>query len=315
MKFFKNRLQPMLATDDSGGDNPLLDIMGAGNAFLSSLNEVEANPEPASEEATQETDPGTEPQGGDPSNLQGNPEDKGFQPILENLGGDKPQPQVTPDNLESLKSDILSGLKDIIQPTQGEQPPAEQQEEPEKEIDPDEFMEKFSENPVQAIQELANAIADKKVAAEMGALTQKLAPVLKQSEDIENRNKVAQTISDFLSSNEFEDADQYYQPMVDYINGKGLSPNDVSSYREAYHAAKSNTLSTNKPLEQYLSDDESVSKIIQDPKIKDQIIAEYLQGIAQGNKPTVITNGNPAATPKTEVNSFKDAGNALLNSL
>jgi hypothetical protein len=279
----------------------VLDILGAGEAFKTMFE----NPDnlPAAE------------QGGDvapPAEPQNNDGDILDIPVEE----DQAAPQVTSESLNTLKSDIIGELRSLMESAKPEDtPPGEPQAEPEKTIDSEEFMEKFSADPVSAVQELANKIADKKVAEQMQALTGKLEPVLKQSQAIEERNRAMEALSSIAQMPNFSDLGNYSKEMAEYINQNNLPKDDPNSYKEAYLMAKNQSLSGNKPLEDYLSDEGSVEKIVQNPAIKDKIITAYLKEVSENGKPAIIQDGAPAATPKTEINTLDDAAALLKKQL
>lgn len=236
-------------------------------------------------------------------------------PDMEPSAAISAEPQVTADTLNAMKTDIIDELRGLMQQDIPENSNEEVLEEEEPTIDSDEFMEKFAENPVLAIQELADSIADKKVAAQMNELTEKLQPVLQQSDALQMRDRAVNAITEFSQMDGFQDAEDYFQDMATYINEKGLPKDSVDSFKEAYLVAKNNALSSNKPLDAYLSDENYISRIAQHEAIRDKVIAEYLQQVASGGKPQVIGDGSPAATPRTEISSMEDAGEALKRKL
>jgi hypothetical protein len=278
----------------------VLDILGAGEAFKTMFENPDNLPAP---EPDGDGNPPAEPQNNDGDFLD-IPVEEG-QP-----------PQVTPDSLNTLKADIIGELRSLMESAKPEDtPPGEPPAEPETVIDSEEFMEKFSADPVSAVQELANIIADKKVAEQMQALTGKLEPVLKQSQAIEERNRAMEALSSIAQRPEFSDLGNFGKEMAEYINQNNLPKDDPNSYKEAYLMAKNQSLSGNKPLEDHLSDESSIEKIIQNPAIRDKIITAYLKEVSESGKPAIIQDGSPAATPKNEINSFDDAAALLKKQL
>jgi hypothetical protein len=282
----------------------VLDILGAGEAFKTMFENTEDSPVTGQ---AQEDNPPAEPQKDDGDTLDIPVEDG------------QPQQQTASeslDTLKTLKDDIIGELRSLMETAKPEDtPPGEPPAEPEKTIDSEEFMEKFSADPVGAIQELANKIADKKVAEQMQALTGKLEPVLKQSQAIEERNRAVEALASVAQIPAFADLANYSKEIAEYIKQNNLPKDDPKSYKEAYLMAKNQSLSGNKPLEDYLSDESSIEKIIQNPTIKDKIITAYLKDVAENGKPAVIEDGTPAATPRTEINSLEDAAAMLKKKL
>lgn len=233
-------------------------------------------------------------------------------------------PIVNPDMLESLRNSIISEIQSLKQSAEaqntGDTESNEEGSEENAVIGDDEFMEQFNSNPVQAIMTLADSIADKKVAAQMVALVDKLKPALDQSEQIAYQNKVKDTIAEFASLDDFSDAQQYFPQMVEIISAKNLPKDDIKTYIDAYKdvALADARANKGKTLDEYLADDNEVSKILENPKIKDAVINRYLEEIAKGKQPQVITNGgsaSPAASPPTKFNTFDEANKAFKQHL
>lgn len=241
---------------------------------------------------------------------------------------------VTPENnlsLDEIKNAILSEIR-ALQPQAA--PPQEGQGEilageqaPEIDITDDAFMEEFGENPVEAVKKLADRIADQKVAAQMSALSDKMKPLLDQSEQIAFQQKVRETLSEFAGNPDYADAEKYFPQMAAIMKESGLPQDNVGSYETAYLKAAlqdARTALTNQPqnqgktLEEYLADENSVSQITANPQIQKAIIEGYLNEIAAGGKPQVITSGgsaSPVATPPTKINSLEEAGKAFRKQL
>lgn len=285
----------------------VLDILGAGEAFKAMFENTDNLP---ADEQGKEDAPPAESQNADGDTID--------IPVDESQPQDqpKPQPQLNPESLNTLKEDIIGELRSLMESTKKEDtPPGEKPAEEEISIDSDEFMEKFSADPVAAVKELANMIADKKVAEQMDALTSRLEPVLKQSQAIEERNRAVKALAEVAKEPEFSDITDFGKEIAEYINQKNLPKDDPKSYKEAYLMAKNKSLSANKPLEDYLNDESAIEKIVQNPAIKDRIIKAYLQEVSETGKPAVIDTGMPAATPKLEINTFEDAAELLKKKL
>ena len=230
-------------------------------------------------------------------------------------------------SLEAIKDSIIAEIQALKQGEQqvgteeGLDLDGDTETPPSQELMTDEeFMEKFSENPMQAITELANSIADQKVQTEMMALAEKMKPVLDQSEEIALQEKVKSVLDEFASMEEYSDAEKYFPQMAELINAKGLPREDINTFINTYREVALNDARANKgkSLDEYLADDNEVAKIIDNPKIKEEIIKQYLQGIAEGKQqPQVISSGGSTATavtPPTQFNSIKEAGKAFKQS-
>jgi hypothetical protein len=226
--------------------------------------------------------------------------------------------------LEGIKNSIIAEIQSLRNSAEpGQVPQTEGEPEPQNnvpEIDDDEFMERFSENPVQAVMELANRIADDKVKAEITSLGEKIQPLLDESEKIAFQNKVKETVMEFAQKEDFADAQKYFPQMAQIIREKGLPQDDVNTYVYTYKDVALQDLRSKqgKSLDDYLADDNGVSKVIDNPKIRDAVIEQYLRQIQSGAKPQVITGGGnstPAATPPTDIRTFADAQKAFKSQL
>jgi hypothetical protein len=189
-------------------------------------------------------------------------------------------------------------------------------------INSDEFFESFTDNPGQAILDIANAMAAQKV----GELTQQIQPLIDESNKVQFRNRVQDAIRSF-SENGHQDFSQYKQGMVDFLNGSDLPMDDPVSYERAYDKAKISALekmnqeltkTQGRTLADYMSDDDSIDQISQNEKIRGKIINDYLNGLSNGETPRVITesSGNsPVATEPKRAGSMKEAGKMFLERL
>ena len=279
-----------------------MNLSDAGRAFFDSLM-TDASATPAEE--TVEDDP----------NLVDIPaDDSGVTPSNDT-------PAANDTTLESIRDSILAEIRGLNQNAEPEgDPNAEEPADEGFNMNDDEFMEKFSENPLQAVMELSNMIADQKVREEMQALGEKMQPLLDQAEEAAFQNAVRETIAEFLEDENFSDAEQYLSQIAEHVKANGLPMDDVASYQNAYKdiALADARANRGKSLDDYMADDNEIAKIISNPKIQEQVIKAYLQGINQGGKPAVISSGGsttPTATPPTEFKTFADAGAAFRRQL
>lgn len=232
-------------------------------------------------------------------------------------------------SLEDIKNSIISEIQSLKQGagmSNGEYPEGKDNEEEDDnedsdiEMDDDEFMEKFTENPVKAVMELADKIADKKATAQVMSLVEKMKPLLDQSEQMAFQNKVKETIAEFMSDEDYADATEYLPQMAEIIKAQGLPQDDVNTFRNVYKDIALRDLRANKgkSLEDYMADDGSISQIASNPKIQEMVIKDYLNKISSGGKPQVITNNGssaPSATPPNEFKTFEDARKAFRQQL
>ena len=250
-----------------------------------------------------------------------------------------PAVEMPPDNpennltLDAIKDAILSEIKALNtsnaqpQDPEGQAIDSPDEQPPVIDITDDDFMEEFGENPVQAVMKLADSIADQKVAAQMSTLVDKMKPLLDQSEQVAFQQKVRDTLSEFAGNPEYADAEKYFPQMAALIKESGLPQDSVASYETAYlrtalqdarDTLTNQTRDQGKTLEEYLSDENSVSQITANPEIQKAIIESYLKQIAAGSKPQVIAGGgsvSPAATPPTKFGTMEEAGKAFKQQL
>jgi len=228
-------------------------------------------------------------------------------------------------SLEDIKNSIISEIQSLKQNTgMSEEDSSEKNDEEsddnEINMDDDEFMEKFTENPVKAVMELADKIADKKATEQVMSLVEKMKPLLDQSEQMMFQNKVKETIAEFMSDEEYSDAQNYFPQMAEIIKNQNLPQDDVNTFKNVYKDVALRDLRANKgkSLEDYMSDDAEISKIINNPKVQEMVIKDYLNKISSGAKPQVITNNGsstPIATPPNEFKTFEDARKAFRQQL
>ena len=72
-----------------------------------------------------------------------------------------------------------------------------------------------------------------------------------------------------------------------------------------------------KTLDDYLSDNDSVQRIIMDDNIKSKVIENYLKELQEGGRPATISNSGTQipGTPAKTAASMEDARNLFLGDL
>lgn len=226
-------------------------------------------------------------------------------PNVVDAGNAAPNPMegvngMTPDTPEGMEVDtvVTNGMPDI---------------------NSDEFFERFTDNPGQAIMDIANAIAADKI----GELTQQIQPLVDESNRVQFRNRVQDAIKNF-TANGHEDFPQYREEMVAFLDGSDLPMDDPASYERAYDKAKISSLermnqeltrTQGRTLADYMSDDDAVGQMSQNDRVRERVINDYLNRLSNGESPQVITDsaGNaPTATEPKRAGTLKDAGKMFL---
>lgn len=211
--------------------------------------------------------------------------------------------------------------------------------EPEFDVTSDEFYNKFSNNPGEAIMEVATHIAQRQIAANKAEfesrqheLEEKMQPFLEESERVRQRNASVDAMKQFLTKGEgrYNDFSEYSPQIAQIMRAEQMDFSDPRSFETAYLMAKLPIMQQHlqaaeaqrgKSLADYLSEEASINEIVQNPTVKQQVINSYLRSLQNGSSPQVITNGanSPVGTVPTTAKSFKEARNffesALSNNL
>ncbi len=181
-------------------------------------------------------------------------------------------------------------------------------------IQSEEFYEKFTENPGQAIMEIASALSEEKIRG----LTQKLQPLMEQSEVIRKNQNIRDAIKQFAQDGH-EDFADYKDGMLEILKNGEYAMDDPSAYEKAYSRAKIDKLQAlndelsrtqGRTLADYMSDDDALEQMAENEKLRKMVIEDYLKGLSQGEKPQMITGstGNyPSAAHSTKASSIDDA--------
>ena len=329
-----NNNQPINSLDDAS--NAFLRILQGGNAnsnvnaedsASAAATEPTANGETnnnsddnTQEPHTDDTKPNTEPQpnaGLDESRIR-------------SLINDAIQREIQNGNLPDLSAqDMASELANLGQQQQitnntadeGTQQHAGKEEEPDIDINSDEFFEMFTENPTEAIDKLTNVRVQQKLAP----ILEELEPLLEQSKKAQENKSIIDTVKAFGS--EHPDFGEYNDDMLKILNEGNFPKNDINSYRNAYQTAKNNRLAgkveqlqnqlaeseqnRGKTLDDYLGDTDSFNSLRQNENLKKAIIEDYIKALSKGGQPQMISSGGstqPNAMPADRVNNFREAG-------
>jgi hypothetical protein len=215
------------------------------------------------------------------------------------------------EGFQSIKQDLAPQSLPV---TPEVEPPAPVPEPP---VFPDSesFLEEFANNPVETVAKLAENIAQKKIDEYKRNTEQELAPMREAAQAQAKTAAVKNAMVGFFANPEFSDAGEMGDDIINTIRQNGMPPDDPISYERAYNKVKIGRLSQNKPLDAYLSDEESLSKLMSDPRVRDPLITKYLQEVASGTKPAVISQGNlPNATPPKTPQTLDEAGRMMVQS-
>ena len=260
-------------------------------------------------------------------------------PVAEGEAQAAPAP--APDNgeVQQMRSTIAS-LLDIVKQSQAEKAAlaakASQAEQPQEEaavvveeeepFDEEAFNDKFYANPSASIMEIAQRIADKNVNERLAGLQEELRPLLDESKAAQHRESVKRALGEFLDST--PDGNDYFEDIARYVNDNNLSTDDPRSYRDAYMASKLNAQDRlinelrqanadgSRSLDDYLADDDAVTRIIANDNVKSKVIENYLKELQEGGRPATISSGGTlAGTPPRTAMNMEEAGSFLLGDL
>lgn len=340
-----NNNQPINSLDDAS--NAFLRMLQGGNS--SNADNSNADDNVNAEDSASAT--ATEPTANGETN--NNSDDNTQEPQTDDTKPDtKPQPNVGLDeshiqslindaiqreiqngNLPDLSAqDMTSKLANLGQQQQqqtmnntadeGTQQHADKkEEEPDIDINSDEFFEMFTENPTEAIDKLTNVRVQQKLAP----ILEELEPLLEQSKKAQENKNIIDTVKAFGS--EHPDFGEYNDDMLKILNEGNFPKNDINSYRNAYQTAKNNRLAgqveqlqnqlaeseqnRGKTLDDYLGDTDSFNSLRQNENLKKAIIEDYIKALSKGGQPQMISSGGstqPNAMPADKVNNFREAG-------
>ena len=224
--------------------------------------------------------------------------------------------------IESIAKAAPNAAERATEPS-NEPPAAEEEELPD--FNSEEFLDKFYDNPAEAVQKAADAIANKKIREAVSSLERRLKPLLDESEEAQMKSEVKAVISDFISTT--DGAQDMFSDIASYIKANNLDPRDRRSYDDGYKVSMINRLrneneqlrqSQGRSLDDYLGDDSLLDQIAGNERVSKKAIENYLKTLQSGGKPVVIGgNGNtvPSAQPANKPQSIKEAAAMLRGQL
>ncbi len=318
-----------MPTDNTTVTNEPIEQLTPAEMFLQDMNAAEAESTPPEGSAEPEV-LAAEEASGMPAAEQA--------PVAE-AAPEQGIPASTPpvDSEKQEMRNTISALLDIVKQNQAERAAQSQEnvaaEEAQEEMaeeepfDEEKFNEEFYANPAGYIRNLAEQIADKNVTERLSGLQDELAPLLEESKAAQHRESVKKVLGEFLDAT--PDANDYFEDIARYINDNNLSAEDPRSYKDAYMESKMNSQNNlieqlrqanaegSKTLDDYLSDNDSVQRIIMDDNIKSKVIENYLKELQEGGRPATISNSGTQipGTPAKTAASMEDARNLFLGDL
>lgn len=188
--------------------------------------------------------------------------------------------------------------------------PEELQAQAEAEIE--KFWEEYNENPREAIAKLVREA----MKTELEPITQKVAPIIEEKEHQARIDRWAEKVT--AAKKDRPDFEAMVPAMKEVIAEYGdLLTSRDDAVEMAYNLAKAKQAQTapaSKPatVEDLLNNPEVINKLIQDPKIKNQVLAAHMQDIKNNPAPPVIGSGGvPPSTAPVDLKDVKTAKEAL----
>lgn len=243
----------------------------------------------------------------------------GVDPLTMPPGSDNPQYQENSDPagfggngnfdiqayLESMKADIMQNMNpgQAASTIPGEEAPQGQDE-----LDPEamaqmneEFLENFYANPMQAVMELADKIATKRVE-----------PYQQRLDAASKAADMSKRVGDFQAAT--PDYNDYVEDMIQILESKPHLQDQADALEVAYKMAKADRLSQQpSTLEDFLSQEGAIDKIMGNDQVKKAIIQNYLKDVKNGNGelPTLVGpqgGGSSAINNPESPKTLKEAG-------
>ena len=250
----------------------------------------------------------------------------------EGIPAEPQEPLTAPAPQRSVEEIVQDAVQRILQGNEGQtqSEPQSAENAPENpadeikipDINSDEFYEKFTENPGEAINMVADAIAEQK----LRDFKAQIQPLIDQSDQLREQKRATDAIRQF-AENGYGDFNDYKDDIISFMQDRQLPIDDPTAYENAYNFAKARRLQAqndelkanqSRTLDDYLNDADSKSRMAADEQVKRMVIEQYLKSLQDGQSPQVITGGSgdsPSATPRNRVNSIREAGRLFSQSL
>jgi hypothetical protein len=316
--------------------------------LMESLNSVDEGIETDSGESEVTETPATDDAASDDVNIDdaasddeskdadGNPVDEGTPVVNEDDSKTVETNQISKEDLEALKESIFAKIKEGSEPqetkpetnpTDGEEGEVEsnpiddlmKQAEDLRNLPEDEFRDKIFENAKETMDTLVKA----GVQEQLKELLPKLEPMIKEREEKQQTEQEKVTATEYVDefANKTEDFKEYAQDMAKILDSEkmGMDPKNLEIAYWKAKSQRSNEPDVNKKtLDEFLGDEESLKQLVGNDNLQDQIVSQYLKGIADGKPPKSISNSDgssPVGKGEKKRGGFKGAGEELLRAL
>jgi len=184
------------------------------------------------------------------------------------------------------------------------------------EMDEEELRDAFFEDPKKVVDSIvANRLND-----ELAKERQKYEPVVKEYALNKTKQKMQDTVNNFAK--EHEDFEQHSENIADILRKEDLDMSKEKSLEYAYYKAKSmgkeQVDASRKTLDEFVSDEDALKQLIDNPKIRDAAIEQYVREVAAGKRDPVTLTDDTGESPMTKnkkSKSFDDISDSLYRKL
>lgn len=222
------------------------------------------------------------------------------------------------DNKEVIGQ--LQGLIQQMKETYEQQQQApgtveEAQSETEQPVNPEDFMNKWYENPQATLNDMVAKIVQQAVQQNIQPLTQQINPIIQEREVAQKQAAWNKAVNEFASTH--NDFGNFTSDMQNILNTMPELGNHPKGVEIIYAMAKGNQY---KEPNQILSDENFVNNnILKNDGIKQKIITDYLQSVKKDGQAPVVIAGQPGGdiqlTPENKPKTMEEANAALLKML
>jgi ribosomal protein S16 len=193
-------------------------------------------------------------------------------------------------------------LQQMLEQQQQNAMPINQEVHPEIDLEAqkEEWFERFYDNPMEAIAELAQR-----------SIEPVISPYIQQAEYQQQVASWSQKVEQARAS--YNDFDLLQPRIVEIIEQRPELANIPDAIDIAYKIAKSDNVQEQPKIEDMLKSPEFLRELANNPEVKKQVLSTYSQNLQSEAKPPVMGSqqgGTPPATPPQEIKSIKDASKA-----